>query len=144
MLDLAFVRDNLPLIEEKLRQRGMDAADLLAPFKAFDAERRELIHRAESLQAAQNAQSKEIARLMKEGKKDEAEKLKQATRSSREQIAEAVKRAEAVDQELRAKLALIPNLPHSSVPLGKSPEENKEVRTWGALPKFNFVPKPHW
>ena len=64
MLDLAFVRDKLPLIEEKLRQRGMDAADLLAPFKAFDAERRELIHRAESLQAAQNAQSKEIARLM--------------------------------------------------------------------------------
>ena len=77
MLDLGFVRDNLPLIEEKLRQRGIDPADSLGPFRTLDAERRELIHRAESLQAAQNAQSKKSARLMKEGKKSEAEKLKE-------------------------------------------------------------------
>ena len=144
MLDLGFVRDNLPLIEEKLRQRGIDPADSLGPFRTLDAERRELIHRAESLQAAQNAQSKKIARLMKEGKKSEAEKLKEATRNSREQIAEASKRAEAVDQELRAKLAVIPNLPHTSVPVGTSPEENVEVRKWGTPAKFDFSPKPHW
>ena len=144
MLDLGFVRDNLSLIEEKLRQRGIDPADSLGPFRALDAERRQLIHRAESLQAAQNAQSKEIARLMKEDKKNEAEKLKEATRNSREQIAEATKRAEAVDQELRAKLAVIPNLPHASVPVGKSPEDNVEVRKWGSPAKFDFAPKPHW
>ena len=144
MLDLGFVRDNLPLIEEKLRQRGIDPADSLGPFRTLDAERRELIHRAESLQAAQNAQSKEIARLMKEGKRSEAEKLKDATRNAREQIAEATKRAETVDQELRSKLALIPNLPHASVPVGSSPEENVEVRKWGAPAKFDFSPKPHW
>ena len=144
MLDLGFVRDNLSLIEEKLRQRGIDPADSLGPFRTLDAERRQLIHRAESLQAAQNAQSKEIARLIKEDKKNEAEKLKEATRNSREQIAEATKRAEAVDQELRAKLAVIPNLPHASVPVGKSPEENVEVRKWGSPAKFDFAPKPHW
>ena len=144
MLDLAFVRDNLPLVEEKLRQRGLDPAELLGPFKKLDAERRELIQRSESLQAAQNAQSKEIARLMKEGNQAEAEKLKDATRNSREQISEAAKRAEAVDQELRSRLALIPNLPHSSVPVGNSPEQNAEVRKWGAPPRFDFTPKPHW
>ncbi|HEV2112830.1 MAG TPA: serine--tRNA ligase, partial [Terriglobales bacterium] len=94
--------------------------------------------------AAQNAQSKEIARLMKEGNQAEAEKLKEATRNSREQISEAAKRAEAVDQELRSRLALIPNLPHSSVPVGNTPEQNAEVRKWGAPPRFDFTPKPHW
>src|SRR5205823_1211710 len=144
MLDLGFVRENLPLLEEKLRLRGMNPDELLQPFKRLDSRRRELIHRAESLQAAQNAQSKEIARLVKAGKREEAEKLKESTRNGREEIVAATKEADAVDSELRAKLATVPNLPHASVPVGKSPEDNQEIRRWGAPPKFDFAPKPHW
>src|SRR5205085_1398968 len=70
--------------------------------------------------------------------------LKESTRNGREEIVAATKEADAVDSELRAKLATVPNLPHASVPVGKSPEDNQEIRRWGAPPKFDFAPKPHW
>jgi seryl-tRNA synthetase len=141
MLDLAFVRDHLPLVEEKLRQRGMDPA-VLKDFQAIDHERRAAITEAETTKARRNKASEEIARLKKE--KQDASALINETKELREKIAEAEKRAEEFDSKLRQVLVNVPNLPDDSVPVGKSEADNVEVRRWGAAPKFDFTPKPHW
>ena len=140
MLDLAFVRDHLPLVEEKLRQRGMDPAAVLKDFHSLDGERRAAIREAEELKARRNQASEEIAGLKKE--KQDATALINETRVLREKISEAEQRAEALDARLRDILTGIPNLPHESVPV--SADENVEVRRWGTPPQFDFTPKPHW
>jgi seryl-tRNA synthetase len=142
MLDLNFVRDNLALVEEKLRQRGANSAELLKDFAAIDAERRQAITAAETLQARRNRASEEIAKLKKTGQ-DASAQINE-TKELREQIQESEKKAAEQEARLRELLAAIPNLPHDSVPVGKSAEDNVEVRRWGAPPKFDFKPKPHW
>ncbi|MDP9268764.1 MAG: serine--tRNA ligase [Acidobacteriota bacterium] len=142
MLDLGFVREHLDLVEKKLRDRGPDAARVLSGFLELDAARRALITESETLKAKQNKASEEVARLKRE-KKDAAE-LIAAMKALREQGQELERRAAEKDDELRNLLAGIPNLPHDSVPVGKSPEDNQEVRRWGAPPEFDFQPKPHW
>jgi seryl-tRNA synthetase len=142
MLDLGFVRENLPLVEEKLRQRGLDPAEVLKNYRELDTLRRKAITEAETLKAERNRASEEIARLKKEGK-DASAQIEQM-KSARERIQQLETRAGEAESELRAVLAGIPNLPHASVPVGRTPEENQEVRRWGAPPEFDFAPKPHW
>ena len=142
MLDLNFVRDNLPLVEEKLRQRGMNPADVLKDFRSIDSERRQAITAAETLQARRNRATDEIAKL-KKGGQDASGRI-QETKELREQIAESEKKATEQEARLREILTALPNLPHASVPVGKSPEDNVEVRRWGAPPQFDFKAKPHW
>jgi seryl-tRNA synthetase len=142
MLDLAFVRDNLPLIEEKLRSRGMEPAEVLGRFREVDARRREAITRVETLKAQRNRASEEIAKLKKSGQDASAQMAE--TKALREQIDSLEKSAGDLETELRGMLASIPNLPHQSVPVGHSSEENVEVRRWGTPPQFDFTPKPHW
>ena len=142
MLDLGFVREHLPLVEEKLRQRGMDPGEVLKNFRELDAERRRAITEAETLKAERNRASEEIARLKKEGK-DAAAQIEQM-KQARERIQQLEGRAGEAETELRSVLAGIPNLPHESVPVGRTAEDNKEVRRWGTPPNFDFEPKPHW
>src|ERR1700738_3513155 len=142
MLDLNFVRDNLALVEEKLRQRGMNPAEVLKDFRAIDAERRQAITAAETLQARRNRASEEIAKLKKSGQ--DASPQIQETKELREQIQEREKRAAEQEARLREILTSLPNLPHASVPVGTSAEDNVETRRWGTPPQFDFKPKPHW
>src|SRR5213594_1776982 len=142
MLDLNFVRDNLPHVEEKLRQRGMNPAEVLEDFHAIDTERRQAITQNETLQARRNRASEEIAKLKKSGQ--DASALIQETKELREQIQTTEKKAAESEARLRELLAAIPNLPHASVPVGTSAEQNVEARRWGSPPKFDFKPKPHW
>jgi seryl-tRNA synthetase len=142
MLDLNFVRENLPLLEEKLRARGMDPKEVLRNFSAIDVRRRELITRVERLRAQQNKASEEIARLKKD--KQDASAQIEETRKAREEIAQVEVEAAKYDSELKELLKTLPNIPHPSVPVGTSEKDNKEVRRWGQPPKFDFKPKPHW
>jgi seryl-tRNA synthetase len=142
MLDLGFVRDNLPLVEEKLRQRGMNPAEVLKDFPEIDARRRAAITEAETLKAQRNKITEQIAQLKKN--KQDAGALIEETKKSREHIAELEKSAEAAEAAMREILVSIPNLPHESVPVGKSADDNVEVRKWGTPPSFDFKPKPHW
>src|SRR5208283_5127088 len=141
MLDLAFVRDHLPLVQEKLRQRGMDPT-VLENFQQLDSERRAAITEVETMKAQRNKATEEIAKLKKD--KQDATTLINQTKELREKIAEAEKRAEEFDAKLRDILTGIPNLPDDSVPVGTSADDNLEVRRWGAPPQFDFPPKPHW
>ncbi len=142
MLDLNFVRDNLPLVEEKLRLRGMDPSEVLKDFREVDSQRRQAITDAETLKARRNRDSEEIAKLKKSGQ--DATALITETKELREQIQEKEKIATDLETRLRDILAGIPNLPSDRVPVGKSADDNVVVRTWGTPPAFNFAPKPHW
>jgi seryl-tRNA synthetase len=142
MLELHFVRENLSLVEEKLRLRGMDPAEVLKDFRDLDTRRRAAITDAESLKAQRNRSTEEIAKLKKSGQ--DASVLVAETKDLREKIQAGEKAAADLEASLQQILTGIPNLPHSSVPAGKSAEDNVEVRTWGTPPKFDFAPKPHW
>src|ERR1700687_1353498 len=142
MLDLNFVRDNLALVEEKLRQRGMNPAEFLKDFGAIDGERRQAITAAETLQARRNRASEEIAKLKKSGQ-DASEQI-QETKELRERIQESEKKAAEQEARLREILTSLPNLPHASVPVGTTAEDNAEARRWGTPPQFDFKAKPHW
>ena len=142
MLDLNFVRENLPLVEEKLRQRGMDPAAVLKDLREVDTQRRLAITEAETSKAQRNKASEEIAKLKKSGQ--DASAAMANTKELRERISELEKTASDLDARLREILAAIPNLPHASVPVGHSADDNVEVRRWGTPPKFDFTPKPHW
>jgi seryl-tRNA synthetase len=142
MLDLAFVREHLPLIEEKLRQRGMDPAPVLGDFRQVDGERRQAIAAVEKDRAYQNTVSKQMAGLAKDS--PEFQKAKEEMRELKQRIAGAEERAKALDERLRETLKVIPNLPHESVPVGEGTEQNAETRRWGRPPQFDFTPKPHW
>ncbi len=132
MLDLNFVRDNLALVEEKLRQRGMNPAEVLKDFRTIDGERRRAITAAETLQAQRNRASEQIAKL-KKGGQDAAAQI-QETKELREQIQESEKKAAEQEARLREILTSLPNLPHASVPVGKSADDNVEARRWGTPP----------
>jgi seryl-tRNA synthetase len=142
MLDLAFVRDNLPEVEAMLRYRGMNPDIVLKDFREVDAQRRQAINAAETLKAHRNRLSQEIGTLKKSGQ--DASQLMAETKDMRVQIQELEKAAEEYDTRLNEVLVGIPNIPHASVPVGKSPEDNLEVRRWGAPPTLDFAPKPHW
>lgn len=142
MLDLNFVRNNLPLVEEKLRHRGMNPAEVLKDFLAIDVERRQAITDVETLKAMRNRKSEEVGSLKKAGQ--DATALMEETKSLRDQIAEREKAATSYEARLRDLLAGIPNLPSDSVPSGSSSDDNVEVRRWGTPPVFEFKPKPHW
>jgi seryl-tRNA synthetase len=142
MLDLSFVRDNLSVVEEKLRLRGMDPAQVLKDFRQVDTQRRQAITEAETMKARRNRASEDIAKLKKSGQDASAQIAE--TKELREQIQQREKGAEEFEAKLKDILSGIPNLPHESVPAGKSAEDNVEVRRWGAPPKFDFTPKPHW
>ena len=142
MLDLNFVRDNLPVVEEKLRQRGMDPAAVLKDFSEVDTQRRHAISAAETMKAQRNKASEEIAKAKKAGQ--DASAAMAQTKELREQIQALEKTATDLDARLREILSGIPNIPHASVPVGHSAEENVEVRRWGSPPKLDFTPKPHW
>ncbi len=142
MLDLNFVRDNLPLVEEKLRLRGMDPGEVLKDFQEVDTQRRHAISEAEITKARRNRASEEIAKLKKSGQ--DATVQMSETKQLREQIQQLEKVAAELEARVLEILAGIPNLPHQSVPAGKTTEDNVEVRRWGAPPKFDFKPKPHW
>ena len=142
MLDLNFVRENLPLVEEKLRQRSMDPSAVLKDFRELDTKRRQAITEAETSKAQRNQATEDIGKLKKSGQ-DASAAMAQA-KDLREKISELEKTASDFDGQLRDILAGIPNLPHASVPVGKSAKDNVEVRRWGTPPKFDFTPKAHW
>jgi seryl-tRNA synthetase len=142
MLDLAYVRENLTQIEEMLRRRGMDPGQVLSGFRQIDEKRRQLITQSETLKAQRNRASEEIAKLKKTGQ-DATAQMEQ-TKALRTQSDDLEKQAGEIDQEMRTMLAGIPNVPHESVPVGRSADDNKEVRKWGTPPEFSFTPKPHW
>ena len=140
MHDLNYFRDHLGVFAEMANKRGV-TLDLDA-FRALDKERRELITANEQRKAQRNKASEEIARLKKE--KRNADAILAEMKHVSERIKQSDERIAEFDAKQRELLLTIPNVPHSSVPVGSSAAANVEVRRWGAPPKFDFQPRPHW
>src|SRR5271168_4175430 len=142
MIDLAFVRANLPLVEEKLRARGTDPTVALGDFAAIDRARRDAITQLETLKAQRNKLTEEIAQLRRSGA--DATAQTEQTRELKAQVEALEATAAQADDRLRAVLETLPNLPQDDVPVGKDEHGNKEEKLWGQIPTFAFPAKPHW
>ena len=140
MLDLAFVRDNLEIVKQKMRERGL--ASSLDDFESIDRERRKFLVEAEGGKARRNTVSEEIAALKKN--KQDASALVVEMRQLGDEIKQLDAKAKALDEQLRELLRNLPNMAHESVPVGGSAQDNQEVRRWGEPRKFDFEPKAHW
>lgn len=142
MLDLAYVRANVPAVEAALRARKADPQALLGNFAELDVRRREAITELESLKAKRNRLSEEIGKLKRSG--GDAAALTEEVLGLRAQ-AEAMEAAAASsDAELRMILEALPNVPAADVPVGGDEQANRIERTWGEKPVFDYAPKPHW
>jgi seryl-tRNA synthetase len=142
MIDLAFVRANQALVEEKLRSRGLDPTAALGNFAAVDRERREAITQVEILKANRNKLTEEIAKLRREGADTTAQT--ELTRLLKPQVELLEATAAAADERLREIMQTLPNLPQDSVPVGKDEHSNRQEKLWGEPPSFDFPAKPHW
>ena len=142
MLDPVYVRDHLAEVEARLRQRGLDPSKDLAELTRLEADRRRLIPVVENLKRDQNAAGDEVARAKKEGRDPSGIFAENKARAGR--IRDLETELAEVERQRDALLLTLPNLPHESVPAGKSPADNPEVSKWGTPPAFDFAPKPHW
>jgi len=140
MHELGYFREHLEEFEQMMKNRG-GVIDFAA-FRALDQERRERITAAERLKAERNKAGEEIARRKKAGE-DASELLAQMKRVS-DEIKTADERTTVLDTQLADFMLTVPNRPHTSVPVGHFASDNVEVRRWGAPPKFDFRPRPHW
>jgi seryl-tRNA synthetase len=142
MIDLAYVRANLALVEEKLRTRGMDPALALGNFAEIDRERRDAITQVETLKAQRNKLTEEIAKLRREGA--DATAQTEQTRLLKTQVESLEAAAASADERLREMMQTLPNLPQDTVPVGRSEHDNRLEKVWGEQPVFDFPAKPHW
>jgi seryl-tRNA synthetase len=142
MLDLNYVRENLDKVREALAARRADTS-ALDDFARADEERRRTIAESDQLNAQRNASSREIGALMKEGKKDEAEARRAEVSGLKDRIAELDGLRAQTEERMHEILSTLPNIPHSSVPVGADESANIEVRRWGTRPEFDFEPKDH-
>ncbi len=142
MLDPAYVRDHTDEVRKGLLARGLDADAVLSPFAALDARRKALIVEAEGLKREQNASGEEIAKAKREGR--DMSEVFAANKARGQRIKELEAELDQVEGQRTDLLMTVPNLPHASVPVGTSSEDNQQVRRHGTPRAFDFEPKPHW
>jgi seryl-tRNA synthetase len=143
MLDLKFIRDNADKVRKMLLDRNLsDSLDELDELLELDERHRAILPEMEALRRRRNEASKEVATLKKEGK--DASKLIEEQREIRGRIQEMEESIRNQEERINEILLIIPNMPHSSVPVGEDPSANVVVRTWGEIPEFDFEPAPHW
>ncbi len=149
MIDLAFVRANLALVEEKLRSRGMDPDEVLGDFTKLDSARRAATTELEKCLAERNRLSEILAKTKRHETIGDTgvsaiEHWRGLANDAKSQVADLQSVADEADLELREVMQRIPNLPHSTVPVGRDEHGNREEKVWGERPTFDFVAKPHW
>jgi seryl-tRNA synthetase len=142
MLDPVFVRDHQDEVRRRLQTRGTNVDSELEAFATLENRRRRLIPELEGLKREQNTAGDEVARAKRQGK--DASGIFEANRQRAQQIRQLSVELDQVEHQRTALLMSLPNLPHDSVPVGKSEADNQVVRTWGELPKFDFTPQAHW
>ena len=143
MLDIKLIREKPDLVRQRLATRGAGDETHIDGLLKFDEQRRKLLAEVETLKAQRNRASKEIGALMGQKKTAEAEAKKTETREFGDRIAALDKEAEAIEASLKLLMLSLPNLPHESVKIGKSAEDNPIVRVVGEKINHAFKPKSH-
>jgi seryl-tRNA synthetase len=141
MLDIKVLRANFEDVKAKLQKRGEDLS-ALDQFEELDQRRRELIVETEKLKSRRNEVSQQVASLKRE--KQDADHLIKEMREVGDQIKALDDELRGVEETLELLLLSIPNIPHESVPIGETEEDNIEIRQWGKVRDFEFEAKPHW
>ncbi|MFD1179331.1 serine--tRNA ligase [Paenibacillus puldeungensis] len=141
MLDVKIIRNDYKRVEEALKNRRK-SLDLISGFPPLDEKRRELLQESESLKNRRNTVSAEVAQRKKN--KEDADELITEMRQVGDRIKELDEEVRALEEQIERMLMAIPNIPHASVPVGATEDENVEVRRWSEPRAFDFAPKAHW
>lgn len=144
MLQVSYIRENKEEVLKRLSVKNFNQPELVDEIIHLDDLRKITQAQADDLLAKSNAAAKQIGELMRTGKREEAEAIKAETSKSKEEIKKLQADLSGIEHELQQKLVILPNLPHHSVPKGKTPEENEVVLSFGELPKLPEKALPHW
>lgn len=144
MLQINFIRQNRELVKERLAVKNFANPGLIDELLSSDEEIRKLKSMTESMQATINGLSKEIGMLMAKGEKDQAEARKTEVSELKSQLSEKNTALAQLEELFNKQLITLPNLPHTSVPKGKTPAENEVVREGGVMPVLPAGAQPHW
>ncbi|MEO7158769.1 MAG: serine--tRNA ligase [Vicinamibacterales bacterium] len=142
MLDPNFVRDNLEAVRTGMANRGLDVTAELQQLATAESHRRRLIPQMEGLKREQNTAGDQVARAKRQG--EEVAHLFEASKQRSQKIKQLEFELDSAERQRTVLLEALPNLPHSSVPVGKGAADNVVVRTGGELRHFDFEPKAHW
>ena len=141
MLDIKTIRENPNAVKEGIRNKGDDPSRIDEVLR-LDEQRRGLVQKTEALKSRKNTVSAEVARMKSKG--EDASAVIAEMKTVADTIKALDEELKTVDDSLRAALLLVPNIPHPSVPVGRTPAENKVIDTRGEEPVIDFKPKPHW
>ena len=142
MLDPAFIRDHIDEVRAALRSRGLDADKTLEDIATLETARRRLIPELEGLKRQQNTSGDQIAQAKRQGKDTTA--IQEANKARAAQIKQLGVQLDSIEHQRTAAALVLPNLPHASVPVGRSANDNVEVRRHGEPRRFTFDPAAHW
>lgn len=141
MLDIKFIREQPDSVKEGVKKKGEDPSRVDEALR-FDEQRRQLLQKGETLKSRKNTVSAEVAKMKSKG--EDAGAVIAEMKSVADDIKKIDDDLKSIEEQLRAILLQIPNIPHSSVPVGKTPAENQVISTWGETPVVDFPMKPHW
>lgn len=144
MLNLKFIQDNPELVIEKLKRKNFDASEIVGQIIGLYRQKNKLQNQADEAKAEMNKISKEIGKLFREGKTEEANTAKERTSQLKENIKKFDEQFKQIEQQVAGLQVELPNLPHESVPEGKGEEDNEMVTSKGELPEMADDVLPHW
>jgi seryl-tRNA synthetase len=144
MLQISYIRQQTAVVKERLAVKYFADFSIVDNIISLDEQVRKLKVESETLQATMNSASKEIGMLMGKGEKELAEQKRSEVTSHKTSIQQLNEQLSIVEKQLQEELVKLPNLPHSSVPKGKTPEENEVVREGGSKPSLYEGATPHW
>jgi len=144
MLQVSYIRENRDKVLERLAVKNFKQPELVDEVIGLDDSRRQTQNTLDNVSAEANSASKKIGELMRAGNKEEAENIKGKTGSWKEEIKQLGEKLTGIEEALYQKLVLLPNLPHSSVPKGLTPEDNEVVLENGTKPALPANALPHW
>ncbi len=144
MLQVNFIRENKQEVIERLAIKNFAAVEIIDKILELDENRRKIQKQLDDRLAESNKSAKEIGILFKQGKKEEADSLKMHSAELRSQSKELSEQLDTVNSQMNSLLVLLPNLPHASVPKGKSAEDNEQIHQEGIMPVLEENALPHW
>ncbi|MEI2271504.1 serine--tRNA ligase [Sphingobacterium sp. ML3W] len=144
MLQLNYIRENRDTVIERLAVKHFKEIGLVDEIISLDEDRRKIQAESDALSGEANAAAKQIGDLMRQGKKEEAEAIKSQSSGYKEQVKQLLDKLSAIEIELNDKIVQLPNLPHQSVPVGVSADDNEVVLTNGEIPVLSEDALPHW
>lgn len=144
MLLVPFIRENREHVIERLQRKNFKNIELVDEIIQLDEKRRSVQNQSDTLASEANLIAKQVGDLMRAGKKEEAEITKQKSSEFKEKQKQLLDELSNTEQQLQQALVQLPNLPHTSVPAGTTPEENEVVHEWGVIPTLYDGAKPHW